>query len=85
MLFRNARQILGVITAAFPSFEVVGPAKDCKDLSSNIDELACKWRVLTETRPKLQDEDQDIEEWMQSTTKVSEFDLNLERSNISSG
>ncbi|KAJ5033462.1 uncharacterized protein L3040_008577 [Drepanopeziza brunnea f. sp. 'multigermtubi'] len=69
ILLRNAKQILGVVTAAFPSFEYVEPSKDCKEMSSNIDELACQWKILTKTQPKPGPENQNIDEWLRHTTK----------------
>ncbi|KAH9221149.1 GPI ethanolamine phosphate transferase-like protein 2 [Leptodontidium sp. 2 PMI_412] len=69
ILLRNARQILGVVTAAFPSFEAATPATDCRDLSSNIDQLSCQWKIVTESQPKLEDDDLAIDKWLQITTK----------------
>ncbi|KAG4419772.1 hypothetical protein IFR04_007082 [Cadophora malorum] len=69
ILLRNARQILGVITAAFPSFQVASLLNDCKDLSSNVDQLACQWRIISESLPKIEDDDEAIDEWLQITTK----------------
>ncbi|KAH7321472.1 GPI ethanolamine phosphate transferase-like protein 2 [Rhexocercosporidium sp. MPI-PUGE-AT-0058] len=69
ILLRNARQILGVVEAAFPSFEAAPAAKDCKDLSRNIDRLSCQWKIITESQPKLEDEDQTVQEWLQITTQ----------------
>ncbi|TGO49685.1 hypothetical protein BOTNAR_0421g00080 [Botryotinia narcissicola] len=47
ILLRNARQILSVVTATFPSFENEGPSENCHQLSSSVDDLACQWRSIT--------------------------------------
>jgi ethanolaminephosphotransferase len=70
ILLLNARQILSVITATFPSFEVAGPSQNCRQSSDDVTELACEWRAITETLPTPSDEDQDCEAWLLSVTKV---------------
>ncbi|KAK0100980.1 major facilitator super transporter protein, partial [Cadophora gregata f. sp. sojae] len=69
ILLRNARQILGVVTAAFPLFEAASSVTDCKEPSSNIDALACQWKFVTERLPKTDDEGQTVDEWLRVTTK----------------
>lgn len=46
ILLRNARQILHVVTATFPSFESDGPSQACNESSDDVAELACEWRAL---------------------------------------
>lgn len=77
-MLRNAKQIMGVVTAAFPSFEVVDSTKDCKDMSSNIDELACQWKLITENQPMPGSDDQFIDQWLQMIFKASFFSIRLE-------
>ncbi|CZT05818.1 probable GPI ethanolamine phosphate transferase 3 [Rhynchosporium agropyri] len=69
ILSRNARQILGVVTAAFPPFKGASHSNNCKDLSEDIDQLACQWKIIDETEPSLKDKDYDIDVWIQITTK----------------
>jgi ethanolaminephosphotransferase len=70
ILLLNARQILSVITATFPSFEMAGPSQNCRESSDDVTELACEWRAITETLPAPADEDQDCEAWILSVTRV---------------
>ncbi|KAL2067876.1 hypothetical protein VTL71DRAFT_15974 [Oculimacula yallundae] len=69
ILLRNARQILGVVVAAFPSFEDASTSKDCKSLSGDIDQLACQWKFITQTQPGLNGNDQEFDQWIRITTK----------------
>lgn len=46
ILLRNAKQILYVVTATFPSFDGEGPSQDCHQLSDDVAELACQWRAM---------------------------------------
>ncbi|KAK6584505.1 hypothetical protein PZA11_002729 [Diplocarpon coronariae] len=69
ILFRNAKQILGVVTAAFPKFEEFNTGKNCKSLSSEIEELACQWKLIADTKPKHEQEKQDVDQWLQITTQ----------------
>lgn len=50
LLLRNARQILAIVKATFPSETFDNPfAKiDCKEFSSSGRELACKWLGVTD-------------------------------------
>jgi len=70
ILLLNARQILSVITATFPSFEMAGPSQNCRESSDDMTELACEWRAITETLPAPADKDQDCEAWLLSITRV---------------
>ena len=67
---RNARQILGVLTATFPSFQEDGPSEKCEEFSSSIDELACQWRGITQSLPQAGAKDEDIEPWVFAVNKV---------------
>ncbi|PBP17436.1 GPI ethanolamine phosphate transferase [Diplocarpon rosae] len=69
ILFRNAKQVLDVVTAAFPKFEEFDTVKDCRALSSEIGELACQWKAITENQPKNEQENQDVDQWLQTTTQ----------------
>jgi ethanolaminephosphotransferase len=70
ILLLNARQILSVITATFPSFEIAGPSQNCQESSDDVNELACEWRAITQTLPVPADEDQESEAWLLSVTEV---------------
>lgn len=70
ILLRNARQILNVVTATFPSFEAEGPANNCHDASSNIEELACQWRAITHNLGNLKEGDPKSEAWLKSISLV---------------
>ncbi|KAG0648280.1 Glycosylphosphatidylinositol-anchor biosynthesis 7 [Hyphodiscus hymeniophilus] len=50
ILLRNARQVLSIVTATFPSFETEGPLDKCDEASSSIEELACQWRWLKQAQ-----------------------------------
>ncbi|KAF7886705.1 uncharacterized protein EAF02_003352 [Botrytis sinoallii] len=69
ILLRNARQILSVVTATFPSFENDGPSENCHQLSSSVDDLACQWRSITQGLVGLQANEQDHAVWVAAVTK----------------
>lgn len=46
ILLRNARQILNIVTATFPTFEASGPTSNCETATSRIDKISCKWRSI---------------------------------------
>ncbi|KAK8902695.1 hypothetical protein QC760_009184 [Botrytis cinerea] len=69
ILRRNARQILSVVTATFPSFENDGPSENCHHLSSSVDDLACQWRSITQGLVGLQANEQDHAVWVTAVTK----------------
>ncbi|EMR80950.1 hypothetical protein ACHAO1_006136 [Botrytis cinerea] len=69
ILLRNARQILSVVTATFPSFENDGPSENCHHLSSSVDDLACQWRSITQGLVGLQANEQDHAVWVTAVTK----------------
>lgn len=70
ILLRNARQILNIVTATFPSFQAAGPSQHCEELSNSIDELACQWRHIIQTMPDPGNEYQDVETWQSCIEKV---------------
>lgn len=47
MLMRNVRQILGVISATFPSFQQDGRSDMCEESPTSVDELACQLRAIS--------------------------------------
>ncbi|KAM3073420.1 major facilitator superfamily transporter protein [Clarireedia jacksonii] len=63
ILLRNARQILGVVTATFPSFESEGPSENCQTLSHSVDNLACQWRGITKGLHQLQNDGENYD-WL---------------------
>ncbi|KAJ8068428.1 hypothetical protein OCU04_003985 [Sclerotinia nivalis] len=69
ILLRNARQILSVVTATFPSFENDGPSENCHELSSSVDDLACQWRRITQVLAGLKANEQDYDAWVEAVTK----------------
>lgn len=69
ILLRNARQIVTIITATFPSFGSEGPSEQCEVLGASIDELACQWRSINKGLDLLYD-DKYSEEWLVAVTKV---------------
>ncbi|KAG9235506.1 GPI ethanolamine phosphate transferas-like protein 2 [Amylocarpus encephaloides] len=69
ILWRNARQIVNVIKATFPIFESQGLATSCHDLDSSVDELACEWRIISQSLPSADSENQEVDEWASLTTK----------------
>jgi ethanolaminephosphotransferase len=70
ILLRNARQILSVVVATFPSFEGDGPSENCHELPNEVDKLACQWRDISKSLGALKNEDGDTEGWLISTSKV---------------
>jgi ethanolaminephosphotransferase len=75
IMLRNARQILKVVTATFPSFEEAGPSQECADSSSDIDDLACQWRSIVTGYEVL--EIGDVDAWTESVIKVSSDTLHF--------
>lgn len=65
MLEQNARQILNVVTATFPSFEDAGPSQDCEKSKSDVDDLACRWRNIK----GIPRGDETAVEWTKAMTK----------------
>lgn len=43
---KNAKQILGVVSATFPSFKDSAILKSCNNPLNSVDELACSWMYL---------------------------------------
>jgi ethanolaminephosphotransferase len=70
ILWRNARQILNVVTAAFPSFENGGSSTNCSDLGDDVERLACEWRIISASLPGPKDNTQSTERWASNTLKV---------------
>jgi len=77
-MLRNARQILKVVTATFPSFEEAGPPPHCADSPSDIEDLACQWRGITTSYEDL--ETGDVDAWIESVIKVSSDALYFSKS-----
>ncbi|APA15371.1 hypothetical protein sscle_14g101410 [Sclerotinia sclerotiorum 1980 UF-70] len=69
ILLRNARQIVSVVTATFPSFENDGPSDNCHELSSSVDDLACQWRRITQVLTDLKSNEKDYDAWVAAVTK----------------
>lgn len=65
LLSSNARQILNVIIATFPSFEEISFSGDCNQVTSDITELACRWREIQQMPEGIE-----TSEWTDATTKV---------------
>lgn len=70
ILLRNAKQILNVVTATFPSFEAEGPSSGCNQLQTSVEELACEWRSIVLTLPNSNVETENIDEWITAIVKV---------------
>ena len=70
ILCRNAKQILNVVAATFPSFESDGPSEKCDELGSDVERLACDWKIISRTLPSPKDESSSTEEWVSNTSKV---------------
>jgi ethanolaminephosphotransferase len=70
ILWRNAKQILNVVAATFPSFESEGPSSNCNELGGDVEPLACKWKTISQTLPSPGDESKSTEEWFSNTSKV---------------
>lgn len=73
ILLRNAKQILTVATATFPSFEDIGASQDCEDAKNDVDELACRWRAISQSLPVPDTEDARSEAWILAVTKVNQM------------
>ena len=71
ILLRNARQILHIVTATFPSFETDGPSEECEESSSSIEELACQWKTIIRSVPQVDKEDRDDEPWLLAISQAS--------------
>ncbi|KAI9641559.1 major facilitator super transporter protein [Ciborinia camelliae] len=69
ILLRNAKQILSVVTATFPSFENDGPSENCHALSSGVDDLACQWRSITQNLAGLEANEKNRQAWFTAVTK----------------
>ncbi|RAL60872.1 hypothetical protein DID88_010196 [Monilinia fructigena] len=69
ILLRNARQILSVVTATFPSFENDGPSENCQILSNSVDDLACQWRNISQRLAGLKTNEQDHIVWIADVTR----------------
>ncbi|KAA8563673.1 hypothetical protein MFRU_052g00500 [Monilinia fructicola] len=69
ILLRNARQILSVVTATFPSFENDGPSENCQILSNSVDDLACQWRSISQRLAGLKTNEQDHIAWIADVTR----------------
>ena len=83
---RNARQILNVVTATFPSFESNVASLACFEGSPNAEELACKWRDIVQGLEGLKSGEQTTDAWLLSVSKVrSPFPNSYYITNESSG
>lgn len=71
ILLRNARQILSVVTATFPSFEGDGLSENCQESSSSVEDLACQWRRIIRGLDAMKRGEQNTDEWLLSVSKVS--------------
>lgn len=69
ILLQNARQILNVVTATFPSFEGGDNSKNCHQLSEDVDKLSCEWKALTQDLKDLKVREEDTEAWQVSISK----------------
>ncbi|KAH6684162.1 GPI ethanolamine phosphate transferas-like protein 2 [Halenospora varia] len=69
ILLRNAKQIVNVVTATFPSFEAEGPSSGCNQLQTSVEELACEWRSIVLTLPNSNVETENIDEWITAIVK----------------
>ena len=67
---RNARQILNVVTATFPSFESNVASLACFEGSPSAEELACKWRDIVQGLEGLKLGEQTTDSWLLSVSKV---------------
>lgn len=70
ILLRNARQILNVVIATFPSFENDGPSHSCHEIPSNVERLACEWKAIMQQLQGLAEQD-DAEAWQATISQVS--------------
>lgn len=71
ILLRNARQILSVITATFPSFENDRPSQNCQESLNSVSVLACEWKAIMTSLPEPEIEGQDCEAWRLAVIKVN--------------
>ena len=71
IVLRNARQILGVVIATFPSFESIEPSHDCHETTDDVEELACEWRGIMEGLEALTGEKQNDTAWLLAAIRVS--------------
>ncbi|KAJ3493366.1 hypothetical protein NLG97_g4774 [Lecanicillium saksenae] len=71
ILLRNARQILNIVTAAFGPelFDLNSPTDPCNLERSDINELACDWRSITQRAATLNAENTIDQEWLSSTSQ----------------
>ncbi|UNI16291.1 major facilitator super transporter protein, variant 2 [Purpureocillium takamizusanense] len=73
ILIRNARQILGIVTAAFgdslfASDAATGPCDPCTLEPTDINELACEWRKLSRLAPAMAAAAVVEEDWLVATS-----------------
>ena len=71
IVVRNARQLLNVVTATFPSFESHVASLKCHEGSSSAEELACKWRGIMQSLEALKSGEQTTDAWLLSLSNVS--------------
>lgn len=69
ILLRNARQVLSVVTATFPSFGIEGPSQNCQEMPNNVDELSCQWRGINERLIQVKMGDQRSDDLLRSISK----------------
>lgn len=71
ILLRNARQILNIVTAAFGPelFHVASSTDPCLLERTDINELACDWRSITQRALTLNTENTIDQEWLTSTSR----------------
>ncbi|OAQ95849.1 hypothetical protein LLEC1_00272 [Akanthomyces lecanii] len=71
ILLRNARQILNIITAAFGPelFDMSSSTDPCQLERTDINELACDWRFITQRALTLNAENTIDQEWLASTSR----------------
>ncbi|KAM3444342.1 hypothetical protein NHJ13734_001459 [Beauveria thailandica] len=71
ILIRNARQILNIVTAAFGPelFDVASSTDPCQLERTDINELACDWRFITQRALLLNAQNTIDQEWLTSTSR----------------
>ncbi|OAA59355.1 Alkaline-phosphatase-like, core domain protein [Cordyceps fumosorosea ARSEF 2679] len=71
ILVRNARQILNTVTAAFGPelFDVASTEDPCQLEPTDINELACDWRWITQRAQSLNADDAIDQEWLTATSR----------------
>ncbi|OAA46606.1 Alkaline-phosphatase-like, core domain protein [Beauveria brongniartii RCEF 3172] len=71
ILIRNARQILNIVTAAFGPelFDVASSTDPCQLERTDINELACDWRFITQRAVSLNVQNTIDQEWLTSTSR----------------